>query len=133
MNATAFFFYFGVPTLFLLFCMSLVRWLVCKRRDPQRDLLRWVAAWGLAGFLIAILLAIIASIMNNDFVYSHASLLWPFCLSLGVLDNKPSLGVTALVIGMMGVENGFYYAVLATAAWLAVRLVRGEAEDSRLT
>jgi uncharacterized membrane protein len=115
MDAATFFTYFGIPTLFILLCMGFVGWIRSKltKKDFAAKPLKWVGAWCLVGCVIAILLAIIAGIMNTDFVYNHASLVWPFCLSLGALDGHPSLGVGALVVGFMGLMNGLYYTLLA--------------------
>jgi TetR/AcrR family transcriptional repressor of nem operon len=49
-------------------------------------------------------LAVTAWVMNTDFVYNNASIVWPFCLSLGALDGHPSLG-SGLLLGLHGMEN----------------------------
>jgi hypothetical protein len=68
-------------------------------------------------------LAITAWAMNTDFVYSHASLVWPFCLSLAALDGHPSVGIGLLLVCLMGVMNGLYYAVMAALAWKITQLL----------
>lgn len=73
------------------------------------------------GFLIAASLAITAWMMNTDFVYNHASLVWPFCLGLGALGGRPSIGVGLLLVALMGVINALYYAVLAVLTWLLLK------------
>ena len=80
--------YFGIPTLFLMSCMSVVGWIAYKRRSRliQRGV-RWIAVWALAGFFVASLLAVAARMMNTDFVYNNASLVWPFCLTLDALGG----------------------------------------------
>ena len=71
-----------------------------KRRFVQRPV-KWATGWGLLGCFIAILLAVVALVMNTDFVYNHASLVWPFCLSLAALNDRPSISGIILVVGMI--------------------------------
>ena len=84
---------------------------------------RWVYTWSTFGCILAVVLAVTAWIMNTDFVYSHASIVWPFCLSLAALDGHPSIAVGSLLVCMMGAMNGLYYAVLAFLTWKVVRLL----------
>jgi hypothetical protein len=114
--------YFGVPTLFIMLCMTAVGWVgsMGNIRFIQK-LSRWATAWAVLGCLLAISLAVTAEIMNTDFVYNHASLVWPFCLSLAALNGSPPFSASLLVVGIMGIINGLYYALLATLTWKIVR------------
>src|SRR5215467_13737159 len=90
MDAVGILNYFGPPTLFLLVCMGVVGWIGSKQRRKfvQRSI-KWFATWAVVGFFVASLLAVTAWIRNTDFVYNHASLVWPFCLTLGALNGHP--------------------------------------------
>ena len=123
MDATGFFYYFGVPSLFLMVCMAVAWWVSRKKKHKP---INWIATWGLIGFFVAVLLAITAWIMNTDFVYNNASLVWPFCLGLGALDGHPSIGVGLLLVALMGLINGLYYALLAALSWLLFRVFRAK-------
>lgn len=83
---------YGIPTLFLLLCMSAVGWVSrkVKRKLVQRPL-AWIASWTSVGFLIASILAISAWVMNTNIVQNNAGLLWPFNLGLVALDGHPSI------------------------------------------
>ena len=118
------FVYFGMPTLFIMLCMISLGWVtsVKKARFVQNQS-KWVTGWAVSGCFLAILLAVISWEMNTDFVYSHASLVWPFCLSLAALDGHPAIGVGLLLVCMMGVMNGLYYALIAALSWKMVRLL----------
>jgi hypothetical protein len=124
MGTTNLFVYFGIPTLFILLCMVAVGWITSKvkKRLVQKPL-RWATAWGVLGCLIAISLAVAALVMNTDFVYNHASLVWPFCFSLAALNDKPSISAIFLVVGLMGVINGLYYALIAVLTWKIVQAI----------
>jgi len=60
--------------------------------------------------------------MSTSYVYNHASIVWPFCLGLVALDGHPPLAVVLLVVVLIGVENGVYYALLAALIWKPVQL-----------
>ena len=124
MDTAGFFLYFGLPTFFIMLCMTAAGWASsAKKLTLTQKLSRWVFTWGALGCLLAIVLAVTAWMMNTDFVYSHASIVWPFCLSLAALDGHPSISVGSLLICMMGAMNGLYYAVLALLTWKIVRLL----------
>ena len=72
---------------------------------------------------MVISLAIAAWVMNTDFVYRHASMVWPFRLSLIVLDGHPSVGAGLLLVCLMGVMNGLYYALMAALTWKIIQLL----------
>jgi hypothetical protein len=116
--------YFGPPTLFIMLCMTVVGWFssITNRKFIQK-LFKWVTRWGALGCFLAMFLAVTAWVMNTDFVYSHASIVWPFCLSLGALDGHPSLGVGLLLVCLMGVMNGVYYALMAALTWKIIHLL----------
>ena len=118
------FIYFGMPTLFIMLCMTALGWVssVKERKFVQKQS-KWVTGWAVSGCLLAILLAVIAWGMNTDFVYSHASLVWPFCLSLAALDGHPAIGFGLLLVCMMGVMNGLYYAFIAALTWRMIQLL----------
>jgi hypothetical protein len=102
--------------------MSAVGWIDSKRSKRfVQNPLKWVTGWTLFGCAVAILLAVTAGIMNTDFVYNHASLVWPFCLSLAALNDSPSLGLGLMVVGIMGIMNGLYYALLAALTWKIIQ------------
>jgi hypothetical protein len=124
MDTNHLFIYFALPTFFIMLCMTVVGWVssAMKRRIVQK-LFRWVSGWSVVGCFLAILLACTAWVMNTDFVYSHASIVWPFCLSLAALDGHPSIGVGVLLVCMMGVMNGLYYALMAALTWKIVRIL----------
>ena len=114
MDIRPFFTYFGVPTLFIMLCMTVVAWLSSVGdKKSIRKLYIWVTAWAVLGCFLAISLTAAAWLMNTDLVYNHANLIWPFCLSLAALNGHPPVGVGLLVVGLMGVINGVYYGVLA--------------------
>lgn len=116
--------YFGLPTLFIMFCMIVTGWASsAKNLKFVRKLSRWATLWGGVGFILAMALAITAWAMNTDFIYGHASIVWPFCLSLAALDGHPSGGVGSLLVCMMGAMNGLYYAALALLTWKIVQLL----------
>jgi hypothetical protein len=118
MDTRTFFVYFGIPTLFIMLCMTVVGWVSSTQNMKfVQKLSRWVIAWSLFGCSVAILLAVTAGIMNTDFVYNHASLVWPFCLSLAAFNDGPHSGAELLVVGIMGIINGLYYALLAGLTW----------------
>ena len=94
-----------------------------KWKFPEKWI-NWIGAWSVVGFLIAASLAITAWMMNTDFIYNNASLVWPFCLTLGALDGHPSVGVGLMVIALMGVINAFYYGLLAALTWLLLKAFR---------
>jgi hypothetical protein len=73
--------YFGLPTLFIMLCMTVVAWLryVGDKKSTYK-LYKWGTAWAV-------------------------------------------LGCFLLVVGLMGVINGVYYAVLAALTWKLVRLL----------
>jgi hypothetical protein len=124
MSASNLFLQFGIPTLFLLLCVIAVGWVSSKRNKKiVQNPVRWATVWGLFGCLIAVSLAVAALVMNTDFVYNHANLVWPFCLSLAALNDKPTMNAIFLVVGMMGVINGLYYAAIATLALKIVRAI----------
>jgi hypothetical protein len=125
MDATIFFHYFAVPSLFLMTCMTAWGWVSRKRswKLGGRPVI-WIGSWAVTGFFIATLLASTAWIMNTDFVYNKASLIWPFCLTLGALNGRPSVGVGSLVVALMGVINALYYALLSVLAWLLLKAFR---------
>jgi hypothetical protein len=124
MDMRPIFTYFGLPTLFIMLCMTVVAWLryVGDKKSIYK-LYKWVTAWAVLGCFLAISLAAAAWIMNTDFVYNHANLIWPFCLSLAALNGRPPVGVGLLVVGLMGVINGVYCAALAALTWKLVRLL----------
>jgi len=118
MDTRTFVVYFGMPTLFIMLSMTAVGWVnSAQNRKFVQKLFIWVTGWSLFGCSVAILLAVTAGIMNTDFVASHASLVWPFCLSLGALNDSPTFGASLLVVGIMGLVNGLYYALLAALTW----------------
>ncbi len=121
MTTTTFFIHFGAPTLFISLCMGVVAWISCKRQKEFPRRLTWVTGWAFTGFSIAASLAIAAWMMNTDFVASHASLVWPFCLSLVALNGKPLIATGLLLVGLMGVQNGLYYALLAALMLVILR------------
>src|SRR5258708_14790872 len=124
MDTRSFFIYFGSPTLFIMLCMTAVGWVSStKNKKSAQKLFKWVTGWGVLGCFLAILLAVTAWVMNTDFVYSHASLIWPFCISLAALDGHPPVGVGLLLVCMMGVMNGLYYALLAALTWKIIQLL----------
>jgi hypothetical protein len=124
MDTRAFFVYLGVPTLFIMLCMTAVGCVsFTANRKFVRKLFKWVTGWGALGYLLAISLAIAAWVMNTDFVYRHASMVWPFRLSLIVLDGRPSVGAGLLLICLMGVMNGLYYALMAALTWKIIQLL----------
>jgi hypothetical protein len=61
--------------------------------------------------------------MNTDFVYNHASLVWPFCLSLAALNGGSSISSILLVLGLMGIINGLYYALIAALTWKIIQSI----------
>jgi len=129
MDARGFFLYFGIPSLFLMTCMTVLGWVGRKRKwKLAQKRVSWIGSWAVIGFLIAALLAITAWIMNTDFVYNNASLVWPFCLGLGALDGHPSVGVGSLLVALMGGVNALYYALLAVLTWLLLKAFRVKAE-----
>jgi hypothetical protein len=124
MDTRAFFVYLGVPTLFIMLCMTAVGWVsFIANRKFVRKLFKWVTGWAALGYFLAISLAIAAWVMNTDFVYRHASMVWPFRLSLIVLDARPSVGAGLLIICLMGVMNGLYYALMAALTWKIIQLL----------
>jgi len=124
MDAIGFFEYFGIPTFFLLLCMSVVGWVGRKqKREFVHRRFRWITTWAVIGFFVALLLAVTAWIMNTNFVYNNASLVWPFCLTLGALDGHPPIGVGLLVVSVMGLVNGLYYALLAALSWVIMKAI----------
>jgi hypothetical protein len=120
----AFFIYFGLPTLFIMLCMTAVGWAssVTNRKFVQK-LFKWVTAWGALGCFVAMSLASTAWVMDTDFVASHGSIVWPFCLSLSALDGHPSFPLGLLLICLMGVVNGLYYALIAALIWRIIQLL----------
>src|SRR5271167_4429453 len=115
MGKTNLFTYFGIPTVFILLFMIAVGWISSKQNKRfVQNPVRWAIGWGILGCLIAMLLAVTALEMNTDFVSNHASLVWPFCLSLGAFNDTPPKSGDFLLIGLMGVINGLYYALLAS-------------------
>jgi hypothetical protein len=133
MDTRAFFAYLGLPSLFIMLCMIAVGCVgLYANRKFMRKLFKWITAWGTLGCFLAISLAIAAWVMNTDFVYSHASMVWPFRLLLIVLDSHPSLGAGLLLIGLMGVMNGLYYALMAALTWTIIRLLPQEILRSRV-
>jgi hypothetical protein len=124
MDIRAFFAYLGLPSLFIMLCMTAVGSLsFMANRAFVRKLFKWVTGWGALGCFLAISLALAAWVMNTDFVYSHASIVWPFRLSLIVLDGHPSVAIGLLLIGLMGVMNGLYYALMAVLTWKIIQLL----------
>lgn len=125
MNAIEFIRYFGIPTLFLLLCMSAVGWVSRKqkRKFPQRPM-PWTVTWASVGFFVAGVLAITAWVMNTDFVVNNASLVWPFCLGLVALNGHPAILVGLLLVALMGFINGLYYAFLAAMSWMLLNAFR---------
>jgi hypothetical protein len=125
MDASAFIHYFGIPTLFLLLCMVTVGWVTRKqkRKFASRPL-SWIATWAFVGFFVAGVLAITAWVMNTDFVYNNASLVWPFCLGLGALDGHPAILVGLLLVALMGFINCLFYAFLAAISWMLLKAFR---------
>jgi hypothetical protein len=124
MDTKAFFVYLGVPTLFIMLCMTAVGWVsFIANRKFVRKLFKWITGWGALGCFLAIFLAIAAWVMNTDFVYRHASMVWPFRISLIVLDGRPSVGAGLLLICLMGVMNGLYYALMAALTWKVIQLL----------
>jgi hypothetical protein len=116
--------YLGLPSLFIMLCMTAVGCLGFIANSAfVRKLFKWVTGWGALGCFLAISLALAAWVMNTDFVYSHASMVWPFRLSLIVLDGHPSVGIGLLLIGLMGVVNGLYYAFMAALTWKIIQLL----------
>lgn len=124
MDTRAFFIYFGLPTLFIMLCMTAVGWVcsIYKQQFVQKPF-KWVTGWGALGCFLAISLAVTAWVMNTDFVYSRASIIWPFCLSLAALDGHPSVGVGLLLVCLMGVMNGLYYLLMAALTWKIIQLL----------
>ena len=110
--------------------MTAVGWFssISNRKFVQQ-LSKWVTGWGALGFCLAMSLAVTAWVMNTDSVYNHASIVWPFCLSVEVLDGHPSLGFGLLLVCLMGVMNGLYYALMAALTWKIIQLLP---EKSRL-
>ena len=123
MTPIGFFYYFGMPSLFLLLCMGVVGWIRFRKHRIFVPLRRWIVAWGLTGYFVASLLAITAWGMDTDFVYNNASLVWPFCLTLVALNGHPSMGVGLLVVALMGLINGLYYALLAALSLVILRVL----------
>jgi hypothetical protein len=124
MDTTPFFVCLGLPTLFIMLCMVAVGWISFIAKGKfVRKLFKWVTGWGALGYFLAISLAIAAWVMNTDFVYRHARMVWPFRLSLIVLDGHPSVGMGLLLIGLMGVMNGLYYALMAALTWKIIQLL----------
>jgi hypothetical protein len=123
-DTRAFFIYFGLPTVFLMLCMTAVGWVssVTKRKFVQK-LFKWATRWGALGCFVAMSLAVTSWVMNTDFVYSHASIVWPFCLSLVALDGHPSVRVGLLLVCLMGIMNGLYYALIAACTWKIIQLL----------
>ena len=107
-----------------MLCMTAVGWVssITNRKFVQK-LFKWVAGCSTLGCFLAISLAITAWVMNTDFVYSHASIVWPFCLSLAALDGHPPVAVAILLVCLMGVMNGLYYALLAALTWKIIQLL----------
>ena len=133
MDTRAFFGYLGLPTLFIMLCMTTVGWIsFIANRKFVRRLFKWVTGWGALGCFLAISLAIAAWVMNTDFVYRHASMVWPFRLSLIVLDGHPSVGAGLLLVCLMGVMNGLYYALMAVLSWKIVQLLPNKLHLGRL-
>jgi hypothetical protein len=130
MDTRTFFGYLGLPTLVIMLCMSAVGWVSFSgNRKFVRRLFKWVTGWGALGCLLAISLAIAAWVMNTDFVYRHASMVWPFRLSLIVLDGHPSVGAGLLLVCLMGVMNGLYYALMAALTWTLMQLLRNKSRQ----
>jgi hypothetical protein len=128
MDATSFFQYFGIPSLFLMTCMTVLGWVSRKRNwklGDQRAV--WVGSWAVIGFFIAASLATTSWIMNTDFVYNNASLVWPFCLGLEALNGHPQTSVVLLLVAIWGVINALYYALLAMLGWLLLKAFRVKA------
>jgi hypothetical protein len=124
MSATSLLIYYRTPTLFILLCMGTVGWVSSKRDEGSvRKPFKWVTGWGPLGASVAILLALTAWSMNTDFVYNHASLIWPFCLSLAALNGRPPMSAIAWVVLLMGVVNGLYYALLASLSWKIMQAI----------
>ncbi len=124
MNTEASVVYLELPTLFIMLCMIAVGWVsFIANRKFVRRLFKWVTGWGTVGCFLAISLAIAAWVMNTDFVYRHARMVWPFRISLIVLDGHPSIGAGLLLICLMGVMNGLYYAIMATLTWKIIGLL----------
>ena len=125
MDAIGFIHYFGIPTLFLLLCMGAVGWVSRKRKRKfaQRPM-PWIARWASVGFFVAGVLAITTWVMNTDFVYKNASLVWPFCLGLVALNGHPSILVGLLLVALMGFINSLYYAFLAAMSWMLLKAFR---------
>ncbi|HWX54940.1 MAG TPA: hypothetical protein VN176_10165 [Verrucomicrobiae bacterium] len=116
--------YFAVPTLFIMLCMAAVGWVSLKtNRKFFLKPFQWVLGWGALGCFLAISLAVTALIMNTDYVYNHASLVWPFCLSLAALDGDPSIGTSLVLVFIMGAINGVYYACMAALIWTIIQLL----------
>ena len=116
--------YLGLPTLVIMHCMTAVGWATfTANRKFVRKSLKWVTGWGALGCFLAISLAIAAWMMNTDFVYRHVSMVWPFRMSLIVLDGHPSVGAGLLLVCLMGVMNGLYYALMAALTWKLIQLL----------
>ena len=129
MTTTTLLIHFGAPTLFISLSMGVAAWISCKRQKEFPRRLTWVTGWALTGLSIAASLAIAAWMMNTDFVASHASLVWPFCLGLVALNGKPLIGTGLLLVGLMGVQNGLYYALLAALTWVILRALWVRQDD----
>jgi hypothetical protein len=118
---------YGIPTLFLLLCISVAGWVSGKeKRNLVQRPLAWIALWTSAGFLVASILAITAWVMNTNIVKNNAGLLWPFNLGLVALDGHPSILAGLLVIAVMSFVNGLYYALLAAISWILLWALRRE-------
>jgi lysylphosphatidylglycerol synthetase-like protein (DUF2156 family) len=125
MDAFGFLTYFGVPTIFLLLSMSAVGWLSHKRNWKLTQRARvWFTTWPSIGFLIVLVLVTAAWIMNTNFVYNNASLVWPFCMTIEALDGHPPILVGLLVLAELCVINGVFYALLATISWFLLKALR---------
>jgi hypothetical protein len=107
-----------------MLCMIVIGWVSFAAYGKfVRKLFKRVTGWGALGCFLAISLAIAAWMMNTDFVCRHASIVWPFRLSLIVLDGHPSIGVGLLLICLMGIMNGLYYALMAALTWKIIELL----------
>ena len=124
MDTRALFIYFGLPTLFIMLCMTAVGWVssITHMKILQK-LFRWAGGWGALGCFLAISLAVTAWVMNTDFIYNRASIVWPFCLSLAALNGHPSVEVGLLLVCLMGVMNGLYYALIAALTWKIIQML----------
>jgi hypothetical protein len=116
---------YGIPTLFLLLCMSVAGWVSRKHKGKlAHQPLAWITTWTSVGFLVAGILAITAWVMNNNIVKNNAGLLWPFSLGLVALDGHPSILAGLLVVAVMSFVNGLYYALLALLSWVLLGALR---------